>query len=57
MQVLFFALGWCLGIVLCALLARAAIVRWNLPWRDALMYFGLAPYPDEVPARPPRPRR
>ena len=57
MQVLFFALGWCLGIVLCALLARAAIVRWNLPWRDALMYFGLAPYPDEVPARPARPRR
>jgi hypothetical protein len=51
MQVLFFALLCCFGIVLCALLARTIILRWNLPWQDALMYFGLAPYPDEVPPR------
>jgi hypothetical protein len=43
------------GTVACALLVRAVTLRWQLPWRQALMYFGIAPYPHEVvpPPRPP----
>ena len=35
------------GAVACAAAGRALTVRFRLPWREALMYFGLAPYPDE----------
>ena len=47
-QMLYLAIGWGLGLVLCVVLARTIIVRYRLPWRAALMYFGLARYPDET---------
>ena len=45
----------CVGIVVCAISARALVMRWQLPWREALMYFGVIPYPHEAP--PGRPER
>ena len=35
------------GVLVCALAGRAITLRWRLPWRESLMYFGLAPYPYE----------
>lgn len=35
------------GAVVCALAARAVTLRYRLPWREALVYFGLAPEPDD----------
>lgn len=43
MLIAFFALG----IVLCAVLSGMLVRRYHLPWRQALVYFGLAPYPGE----------
>lgn len=54
-QLLFLVVGLTLGLVACVVVARAIIVRYRLPWRATLMYFGLVPYPDEVLV--PRPRR
>lgn len=53
MQILWlvFALG--LGAILCVLGSVMVVTHWRLPWKETLMYFGLMPYPDEVP----RPRR
>lgn len=45
---LYLAVGWAMGLVVCVGVARAIIVRYRLPWRATLMYFGLVPYPDEV---------
>lgn len=47
MQTLLLLIALGLGTVLCAVAARAVTVRYRLPWREALMYFGLAAYPDE----------
>ena len=47
-EMLYLVFGWVLGLVMCVALARAVIVRYRLPWRATLMYFGLVPYPDEV---------
>jgi hypothetical protein len=47
---LLFLMG--VGVVVCVLSARALVVHWRLPWREALMYFGIVPYPHEsAPAR------
>jgi hypothetical protein len=37
------------GIVVCAVSARALVLQWRFPWREALMYFGVIPYPHEAP--------
>ena len=55
MEFVWLALGMVVGIVLCAVLARLIVRRWRLPWRQALMYFGLMPYPDEAPLKRPAP--
>ena len=56
-EMLYLVIGWALGLVVCVVVARAIIVRYRLPWRATLMYFGLVPYPDEVLLpRSPRPR-
>jgi hypothetical protein len=47
MQVLALLIFLAGGVVLCALAIRAITVRYRLPWREALQYFGLAPYPHE----------
>ena len=63
MEFVWLAAGMAVGIVLCAVLARLIVRRWRLPWREALMYFGLMPYPDEArlervaPAEPSARRR
>jgi hypothetical protein len=44
------------GIGLCLLVGRWIVRRWRLPLRQALIYFGLLPHPDEV-ALPPKPSR
>ncbi len=54
-EMLYLAIGWALGLVMCVALARTIIVRYRLPWQATLMYFGLAAYPDEV-LLPPRRR-
>ena len=59
-EMLYLVIGWALGLAVCVVVARAIIVRFRLPWRATLMYFGLTPYPDEVllPQYPrPRPSR
>jgi len=33
------------GAGVCAAAARAVTLRYRLPWREALVYFGLAPDP------------
>ena len=56
-ELLYLVVGWALGFVVCVVVARAIILRYRLPWRATLMYFGLVPYPEEVLLpRPPRPR-
>jgi len=45
-----------LGVGLCLLVGAWLVRRWRLPLRQALIYFGLLPHPDEV-ALPPRPSR
>jgi len=59
MQILPLILGWAIGLALCVFLVRQIAARWRLPWKAALMYFGLMPYPDEVRRRRPvrRPAR
>lgn len=39
------------GVALCAGAARAITVRYRLPWREALVYFGLAPHPHDSAGR------
>ena len=56
-EMLYLIAGWALGLVLCVMLTRAIVLRWRLPWRATLMYFGLLPYPDEVLLRARRRRR
>jgi hypothetical protein len=47
-EMLYLVIAWALGLVVCVVVARAIIVRFRLPWRATLMYFGLVPYPDEI---------
>ncbi|MGZ4313216.1 MAG: hypothetical protein ACXVR1_14035 [Solirubrobacteraceae bacterium] len=59
-EMLYLVFGWVLGFVMCVALARTIIVRYRLPWKATLMYFGLLPYPDEIllpRQRRPRPSR
>ena len=57
-ELLYLLIGWAVGLVVCVALARTIIVRYRLPWRATLMYFGLIPYPDEILLpRPPRQQR
>ena len=59
-EMLYLVFGWALGLVMCVALARTIILRYRLPWKATLMYFGLVPYPDEVllpRQRRPRPSR
>jgi len=42
MQNLEFVISFGLGIVICAIAAAALVARWQLPWREALVWFGLA---------------
>jgi hypothetical protein len=44
------------GIVLCVVVGGWIVRRWRLPLRQALIYFGLLPHPDEG-ALPPKPSR
>lgn len=44
------------GIVVCVLVGTLIVRRWRLPLRQALIYFGLLPHPDEV-ALPRKPTR
>ena len=48
MQTLILFVLMALGTVVCGALAFALTRRWRLPWRAALEYFGLAPYPHET---------
>ena len=48
MQTLILFVLMALGTVVCGALAFAVTRRWRLPWRAALEYFGLAPYPHET---------
>jgi hypothetical protein len=34
------------GVVVCGLASRAVVLRYGLPWRQALEYFGIVPYRD-----------
>lgn len=61
-QLLGLMLAWAFGVLVCAAIARRITVRYRLPWRAALMYFGLLDYPDEATLvqrrrRPSRTRR
>ena len=59
-EMLYLVFGWVLGLVMIVALARTIILRYRLPWKATLMYFGLVPYPDEVllpRQRRPRPSR
>jgi hypothetical protein len=59
-EMLYLVFGWVLGLAMCVALARTIILRYRLPWKATLMYFGLVPYPDEVllpRQRRPRPSR
>jgi hypothetical protein len=47
-EMLYLVFGMVLGLVMCVALARTIILRYRLPWKATLMYFGLVPYPDEV---------
>lgn len=51
-DVLTLAVGWSLGVVLCGVMAGVLTVRLGLPWRAALMYFGVLAYPEELRPRP-----
>lgn len=42
------ALGWAVGVIVCAVLVQRVTARLGLPWRAALMYFGVVPYPEEL---------
>jgi hypothetical protein len=50
-QLLYVAIAWCFGVVVCAFIACRIVVRYQLPWKSTLMYFGVLPYPDEVARR------
>ena len=45
MQSLFFVVFLAIGAVTCVALGRRLIERRQLPWREALVYFGLAADP------------
>ena len=45
---LLFLMG--VGVAICAWAGRAITLHWQLPWREALMYFGVIPYPHELAA-------
>lgn len=45
MQSLFFVVFLALGTVTCLVLGHRLIERRQLPWREALVYFGLAADP------------
>ena len=47
-DVLYLLVGWALGLVLCVVMVRAIVVRYRLPWRATLIYFGLLPHPEEA---------
>jgi hypothetical protein len=51
MQMLWLLCALGLGAILCLLGAGMAVMHWQLPWKQTLMYFGLMPYPDEVPRK------
>lgn len=48
MQALFLLTAMVAGALACGLIVRAVTLHWQLPWREALMYFGVAPYPHET---------
>jgi hypothetical protein len=48
MQMVYLMVAWALGLGVCVALGRFITLRYRLPWRAALMYFGLAAYPDEL---------
>ena len=47
-DVLYLLAGWVLGLVLCVVVVRAIVLRYRLPWRATLIYFGLLPHPEEA---------
>jgi hypothetical protein len=47
MQALALFVFLCFGAALCVTVTAVVVALWRLPWREALMYFGLAPYPHE----------
>jgi hypothetical protein len=56
MQAIFFLVFLILGAVVCVILARELVERRRLPWREALVYFGLAADPADAPYSGPRAR-
>jgi hypothetical protein len=48
MQTLILLVLLLLGTVVCTGLAGAVTLRWRLPWREALIYFGLASHPQDT---------
>ncbi|MFL5819424.1 MAG: hypothetical protein ACJ76S_01890 [Solirubrobacteraceae bacterium] len=56
-QVLGMLAAFALGIMLFGALTRAVVLRLGLRWRDALMYFGVLPYPDDLLRSRQRPAR
>lgn len=50
-QLVYLAIAWCFGVVVCVYAACRIVARYQLPWRSTLMYFGVLPYPEEVALR------
>jgi hypothetical protein len=51
-----FVLLFLAGVAVCLVLGRVIVRVWGLPLREALIYFGLLPHPDETQL-PPTPTR
>jgi hypothetical protein len=47
-QELAFTIFFACGIILAGAACARAVLRLRLPWRDALMWFGVIAYPDEA---------
>ncbi|MGI8511207.1 MAG: hypothetical protein ACR2NH_01080 [Solirubrobacteraceae bacterium] len=52
MQELFFVICFSAGVLIVLVCGLMLTQHYRLPWREALMYFGLAPYPGEEQRRP-----
>lgn len=50
-QLLYVAIAWWFGVVVCVYVACRIVARYQLPWKSTLMYFGVLPYPEEVERR------
>jgi hypothetical protein len=51
MQLIWLMISLGIGAVLCVVLGCMVVMHWRLPLKQTLMYFGLMPYPNEVPPK------